>query len=163
MMRTIVRIWLIVAMLGALGTGMPPAAAGTAPQSASGFGQVHLGLPFRNFALSAMTSSAGTVSGQAQLENRSSGFIGHIQIDCLNVLGSVAVMSGEYTYSNFPDSVGSDVFFAVRDNGEGPNFPPDQITLAFTGLGLTCADITDPALLAPFLFSIEGGQIRVES
>ena len=65
----------------------------------------------------------GSASGEAQIENRSSGFLGHAEIDCLNVLGNVAVMSGVYTFASNPDLVGSDVLFAVRDNGEGPSAP----------------------------------------
>jgi len=105
----------------------------------------------------------GSASGEAQIENRSSGFLGHAEIDCLNVLGNVAVMSGVYTFASNPDLVGSDVLFAVRDNGEGPSAPPDEITLAFSGLGIPCTYITDPAQLALFFAPIESGQIQVRS
>jgi hypothetical protein len=165
MKKTRVSISLIV-LLAAVGIGSQSASGEPTLQSASGFGQVHLGLPFRNFAFSATKSSDGTVTGEAQLENRAiplpSGFRGHIQIDCLNVLGNVAVMSGVLTYSNSPNlPVGSDELFAVQ--GEGPNAPADEMTAAFSGLGITCADIVDPALLDPFLFPIERGQIQVRS
>jgi hypothetical protein len=164
MKKTIAGIALLVLLLAAAGAGVQSASADPALQSASGFGQIHLGLPLRNFAFSATTSSDGTASGQAQIENRSSGFRGHIQIDCLNLLGNVAVMSGVWTSSNLPSiPVGSDAFFAVHDKGEGPSAPPDEITLGFSGLGIPCTFVTDPALLAPFFVPIESGQIQVRS
>jgi hypothetical protein len=162
MKKTIARISLLVTLLAATGGGTQGAAADPGLQSASGFGQMHLGLPTRDFSFSARTSSDGTATGEAQLENRSSGFRGHIQIDCLNVIANVALMTGVWTSStsaNIP--VGSDAFFAVRDNGEGPDAAADEITLTLSGLGIACTDITDPALLGPFLVTIENGQIQV--
>jgi hypothetical protein len=163
MKKTITALSLLVALFAAVGTGTESAAAGQAIQSASGFGQVHLGLPFRNFAFSATKQLDGGVTGQAQLERSDNGIRAHIDIDCLNVLGNVAVMSGVYTFASDPASVGSDVLFAVQDNGEGPSAPPDQITLAISGLGIPCTYITDPAMLALFFVPIESGQIQVNS
>ena len=164
MKKTIAAISLLIALLTAAGAAVQSAGADPSLQSASGFGQIHLGLPIRNFAFSATTSSDGTASGEAQIENRSTGFRGHVAIDCLNVLGNVAVMSGLWTSSTSPNiPVGSDAFFAVQDNGEGPNAPADEITLSFSGLGIPCTFITDPALLAPFLVTIESGQIQVRA
>ncbi len=51
----------------------------------------------------------------------------------------------------------------MQDNGEGPNAPADEITLTFSGLGIPCTYVADSALLAPFLFTIESGQIQVRS
>ena len=163
MKKTIATFSLVVALLAGVGIGTEGAAADPALQSASGFGQLHLGLPFRNFTFSATKELDGTVTGQAQLERRDNRIRAHIDIDCLNVLGNVAVMSGVYTFASDLDLVGSEVLFAVQDNGEGPSAPPDEITLAFSGLGIPCTYITDPALLDPFLVTIESGQIQVTS
>jgi hypothetical protein len=163
-MKKTIALSSIVAVIATAGLGTVSATADPALQSASGFGQVHLGLPLRNFAFSATKASDGSVSGEAQLENRSSSFRGHIAIDCLNVLGNVAVMTGVWTSSNSQDiPVGTDAFFAVQDNGDGPASPADEITLTLSGLGIACTDITDPSLLAPFLVTIESGQIQVRS
>jgi hypothetical protein len=35
--------------------------------------------------------------------------------------------------------------------------------LGFSGLGIPCTFVTDPALLAPFFVPIESGQIQVRS
>jgi len=163
MTKTIAALSLLVALtVGTAGT--KTAAAESAPPSASGFGQIHLGLPFRNFAFSATKASSGTVSGQAQLERTDSGILIHIRIDCLNVLGNVAVMSGVVTSTNSPFlPVGTDELFAVQDKGEGPSAQEDEITLAFSGLGIPCTYITDPAQLALFFVPIENGQIQVSS
>jgi hypothetical protein len=164
MKKTIAGLSILVALVTVATAGTQSAAADPAQQSASGFGQVHLGLPFRNFSFAATKGSDGRVTGQAQLERRDSGILIHIEIDCLNVLGNVAVMSGVVTATNSPIlPVGTAELFAVQDNGEGPGAPPDEITLAISDLGITCADITDPALLDPFLFTIESGQIQVRS
>jgi hypothetical protein len=164
MKKTIAGVALLVTLLAAAGAGAQSASADPALQSASGFGQIHLGLPFRNFAFSATKAADGSATGEAQIENRSSDFRGHIAIDCLNVLGNVAVMSGvltQSTLSNLP--VGTVELFAVQDSGEGPNAPLDEITLAIDGLGIPCTFVTDPAQLAPFFVPIESGQIQVRS
>jgi hypothetical protein len=132
-------------------------------QSASGFGQVHLGLPFRNFAFSATKHEDGTVTGQAQLQRRDLGVYVHVDIDCLTTFGDIAVMSGVVARTNSPFlPVGFSQLLAVEDNGEGPGAAPDQITMVFDGLGIACTDLPpDPAIHAPFLFPVEHGQIQV--
>jgi len=163
MKKTIAAISLFMAVAAVAAAGPQLAAADPAVQSASGSGRVHLGLPFRNFAFSATRHADGAVTGQAEVMRSDTGVRLHIEIDCLNVLGDLAVMSGVVTATNSPEvPVGVDELFAVRDNGEGPNAPADEITLAFSGLGIACTNIPDPGLLAPFLFTIESGQIQVQ-
>ena len=155
----------LFALLAAAGAATPPAAASPAAQSASGFGQTHLGLPFRNFAFSVTKHANGRVTGQAQLERQDLGIYVHIELDCLNALGNLALVSGVVMSTNSPMlPVGIDELFVVKDNGEGPDAPADEITLVFDGLGLACTDLPpDPVLHAPFLFPIEHGQIQVRS
>ena len=53
--------------------------------------------------------------------------------------------------------------FAVEDNGEGANAPPDRITLLNTGPFFTpgiCMFLT-PAVVAPLLLPIENGNVQV--
>jgi hypothetical protein len=54
----------------------------------------------------------------------------HIKIDCLRVVGNVAHMSGRITRVSNPDEgeVGELNRVEVRDNGEGSNAPPDQVS-----------------------------------
>jgi hypothetical protein len=164
MKKTIAGISLLVLLVTAAAVGPQPAAADPVAQSASGSGQVHLGLPHRNFAFSATKQADGSVTGQAQLKRSDTGTSIHIEIDCLNVLGNIAVMSGVITATNSPVlAIGDDELFAVRDNGQGPDAPTDEITLAWSGLGIACTAIPDPNLLLPFLFTIETGQIQVRA
>jgi hypothetical protein len=161
MKNTILMLSLLLAF-AAVGADTQSARADSSLQSASGFGQYHLGLPFRTFAFSATKATDGTTSGQAQLERTDNGILVHIGIDCLNVFGNVAVMSGVVTSSNSPNlPVGTDELFAARDDGEGPSTVADEITGAFSGLGIPCTYITDPVQLALFFVPIETGQIQV--
>jgi hypothetical protein len=161
MKTTLAALSLVATLLASATTATRTASAEPGHQSASGSGQFHLGLPLRTFSFSAQTAADGTAGGEAQLDNRASGARDHFEIDCLNVLGDIAVMSGIVRSSVDPTLVGTDVLFAVRDNGEGPGAPPDEISLAFTGLAIACTDITDLASLDPFLVPIEQGQVRV--
>lgn len=54
------------------------------------------------------------------------------------------------------------MFFAVRDNGEGPASPPDQMSfLLFTGepTGPSCEEIFD----LEFVWTVEDDNIQVRS
>ncbi len=83
----------------------------------------------RVFAFNATTRPNGTVQGQGTLNRTDSGTRFQFTIDCLSVNGNVATMSGTITASNaFPNSIGSPCWFRVKDNGEGANAPPDEIT-----------------------------------
>ena len=163
MKTTVAALSLLAALLAPATTATPIASAEPNHGSATGSGQLHLGLPLRTFTFSAHTDADGTATGEAQLDNRACGTRDHFDIDCLNTLGDIAVMSGTIRSSIDPTLVGTDVLFAVQDNGEGPDAPPGEISLAFTGFGIACADITDPASLAPFLVPIEQGQVQVRS
>jgi hypothetical protein len=86
---------------------------------------------YRNFSFSARERD-GVDTGQAQINNRSQNVVAHMDIDCLNVLGNVAHMSGIVTRSSNPAEEGTRHRFAVQDNGEGAGAPPDLITTAPT-------------------------------
>jgi hypothetical protein len=108
----------------------------------------------------------GTDKGEAQLENRFGPFGPiHIEIDCLKVVANTAFMSGTVTHVGDPTLgifEGSKAFFAVQDNGEGPDSPPDRLSFAlFTGetTGPSCEEILDLA----FVFTVEDGNIQVRS
>ena len=60
-------------------------------------------------------------------------------------------------------SSGITAAFAVEDNGEGENAPPDRITLLLTGPFFTpgiCKFLT-PEDAAPLLMPIENGNVQV--
>jgi hypothetical protein len=131
--------------------------------SATGSGQIHVSGELRTFTFNAQTDSSGVTTGQTQGNNRSSGTKWHGTIDCLNVVGNVATMSGVVTDISPvtpPFFVpGSYILFQVIDNGEGHNAPPDLISLTFFfGTG------TNPGCTGFGIFAtipVEHGNVKV--
>lgn len=103
--------------------------------SATGSGQFHVSGDLRTFTFNANTDSSGNTSGQTQGNNRNSSVKWHGTLNCLNVVGNVATMSGVVTDITpglgDPFLVGNYIVFQVIDNGEGSNAPPDLISLTF--------------------------------
>ena len=107
-----------------------------------------------NFSLVAIEHADGSVSGQ--YHDQFAGGIGfHAAINCLNVVGNKAWVSGVIT-SGF--SSGSDVNALVVDNGTSQNDPADQLSFSFIGnLGFDCN-----AQLNLQLFNLTNGQVKVQ-
>jgi hypothetical protein len=155
-----------IVIAGAVATS---AAAENVGQSATGSGQFEFTsdagvTALRTFAFEASKSSDGAVSGEAQIKNRATGATIHIRIDCLNVIGNVAVMSGTATFATGGgNSVGDAEIFGVEDNGQGAGAPPDRVTRAFGNSGFVCTDITAAVLpdLADLFSVVEEGNIQV--
>jgi hypothetical protein len=131
------------------------AAAPAGNQSASGHGNVTLNGSLRTFSFNAVRHQDGTVTGEAEINNRDQDIRTHIVIDCLTIIANNATMSGVVTETNTPALLGAGVRFSVTDNGEGKNDPADKISLTFVG-GPTCS--------VPFIgtIPIEGGNIQVK-
>jgi hypothetical protein len=130
--------------------------------SASGHGNLTAGGELRTFSFTAVTHKDGTVTGEAELDNRSTGNTIHLSINCLTVSGNKALVSGVVTNSHGPDDfVGWIGTFEVIDNGEGANDPADRISLVFLFSPPTTISCTS------FMFSsfstspIEAGNIQV--
>jgi hypothetical protein len=90
--------------------------------SATGSGHITIGGELRTFTFNAKRDSSNVSSGQAELFNRSSGIRVHVEINCLNVAGNVATMSGTVSDSSSttpPFTAGNPVWFQVVDNGQG--------------------------------------------
>ena len=103
--------------------------------SATGSGQFHVSGDLRTFTFNANTDSSGVTTGQTQGFNRNAGVKWHGTLNCLNVVGNVATMSGVVTDITpglgDPFLVGNFIVFQVIDNGQGHNAPPDLISLTF--------------------------------
>ncbi len=165
------RLPLLVAVIVATLALPAPAAGATIVRSATGSG--HFEFPsdagvtaLRTFAFEASTSSDGTVRGQAQVKNRATGQTLNIQIDCLNVIGNIAVMSGTARSATGPENSDGDAeIFAVQDNGQGTDVEPDRATRAFGNSGLVCTDITpgNIGLFTYLLNDVEEGNVQVHS
>lgn len=100
------------------------------------------------------------------MKNRATDETLNIHIDCLNVLGNIAVVSGIAWSATGPweDRWRWGRFFAVEDNGQGANDAPDRVTYAYTGSGLVCTDFHSPADIDQSLFyDVDGGNIQIHS
>lgn len=136
------------------------AAPGSGP-SASGHGNLTTVGQLRTFSFTAVTHKDGSVTGEAQLDNRGQGQKIHMAIDCLSVVGNTAVVSGIVTISDPTGLEGVTGIFAVQDNGEGSKATArDRISLVFfftTGEDCTTFPFGD------FPTSpIQGGNIQVK-
>jgi hypothetical protein len=141
-----------------------PAASQSVVASATGSG--HMVRPdgtFRSFSFSARRYADGTSDGQLQLNSRSFDVVVHIRIDCLRVVGTVAHMSGRITRINNPEEgdVGELNRVEVRDNGEGNNAPPDQVSTIPANPGdadpTTCVDPPTNATIR----TVQRGNVQV--
>jgi hypothetical protein len=141
-----------------------PAASQSVVASATGSG--HMVRPdgtFRSFSFSARRYADGTSDGQLQLNSRSFDVVVHIRIDCLRVVGNVAHMSGRITRINNPEEgeVGELNRVEVRDNGEGADAPPDQVSTIPANPGdadpTTCVDPPTNATIR----TVQRGNVQV--
>jgi hypothetical protein len=146
-MRVVAAASAIATLVVAATVAQAPAASNPVVASATGSG--HMVRPdgtFRSFSFSARRYADGTSTGQLQLNSRSFDVVVHIEIDCLRVVGNVAHMSGRITRVSNPDEgeVGELNRVEVRDNGEGSNAPPDQVSTIPANPGdadaTTCVD-----------------------
>ena len=103
--------------------------------SATGSGHFHVSGDLRTFTFNANTDSSGVTTGQTQGFTRNAGVKWHGTLNCLNVVGNVATMSGVVTDITpglgDPFLVGNFIVFQVIDDGQGQNAPPDLISLTF--------------------------------
>jgi hypothetical protein len=158
----------LASILAAFALVSSAAAEGVA-QSASGSGHFEFtseagATALRTFAFEAHKASAGTVSGQAQLDNRAIPGRVHISIDCVNVIGNIAILSGAVTYSTEAGvSVGDAAIFGAEDNGEGAPASPDRLTIVYENSGLACTDVTpaNVGFYTNLLRTVEQGNVQI--
>jgi hypothetical protein len=113
-----------------------------------------------NFSLLANEFADGSVKGQWQ-DSFGGGFGGvHVNIDCLIVYGSQAVVGGVVTkFDPDPTLVGTRAVTSVADNGTSANDPADQVSFSFFGYG----DEVGCDFFAPEQFPLNDltGQVKV--
>ena len=123
----------------------------------------------RTFSFNAQERRDGTVTGNGVLTIPVEGEAGNVQVhfdvDCLNIDGNSAIMSGPVTKSTvWPEGI--DVWYKVVDNGEGANATaPDQMTYLIGDVGdcshdFTVEEIPDFGLM--WLEDIIAGNIQVK-
>jgi hypothetical protein len=98
-----------------------PAAAAVGA-SASGSGTVLFGNTIEHISFSAQQVGAGTeATGEATIINATANVRVHVDVNCLNVIGNYAIVSGIVTQTSDPTAVpeGTQAIFAVLDAGQG--------------------------------------------
>jgi hypothetical protein len=115
-----------------------------------------------NFSLVANEYADGSASGQWQDSfGHGNGGV-HVAIDCLNVQGNVAWVSGAVTkFDADPTQVGQPAITVVVDNGTSANDSPDQLSFSVWFPGAPDCNATLPVLLTNFVFDLTNGQVNV--
>lgn len=115
------------------------AAAAAGGPSVTGGGTITFGASEEHVSVSAF----GT-SGRAQFHDKTvSGNVnGHVEINCVRIVGNEATLSGIVTHSNDPTIEGFEALFQIRDNdngpaGSGPDFM-SPVLLHEVGIGPNC-------------------------
>jgi hypothetical protein len=105
--------------------------------SVSGSGTITFGTSVEHISVS---TSGNT--GRATFQDKAAGgnVNGQIDINCVNIVGNTATLSGIVTHSNDQSLVGSEAVFQVVDNGDGtvPDFA-SLINFHEPGTGTDCA------------------------
>jgi hypothetical protein len=85
----------------------------------------------RAFTFQARKYRDGNVQGSIELKNRHLGVRVHADLDCLRIEDDEAFLSGVLTQVNGIEEnvIGDEVWFHVRDNGEGRGDAADRISL----------------------------------
>ncbi len=111
----------------------------------------------RTFSVHARTQR-GVTKGSFVVNNRSNGHFLKGTINCLNIEGNRATMSGVITSSSVEDlvPVGTLTRFGVVDNGEGEGDAADRMSRFNNFTSATCATPVTVHSLA-----VEGGNIQV--
>ena len=159
-------------LMGLLAT----AAAAAGNPFAGGHGNLMPGGELRTFSFAVTRNADGTVTGNADVKNRSLDIRLHVEIDCLKFeAANTAIMSGPITQSSNPAQVapGRIAVFGVEDNGEGAGAPADRITTIpdyaspkscneFVLVGSTLRDVANPTVAVRTLTPILDGNIQVQ-
>jgi hypothetical protein len=138
-------------------------AGGAVIASTTGSGQTVVSGELRTFSFFARKDATGVATGMAQVDNKAINEMFQLTIECLSVVGSMAIVSGVITRHTDTNAIGLTGTFAVQDSGEGSAGPPDLVTQVFffrPGV-VTCADL-GPADAAPFLIPIDAGNVQVK-
>lgn len=113
----------------------------------------------RTFSFHARTHADGVTRGSFVVNNRSNGHFLKGKIDCLNIIGNTATVSGTITSSSVEDLVpiGTRARFGVADNGEGDEAPADRMSRFANFSTDSCVEspITNHSL------AVDGGNIQV--
>jgi hypothetical protein len=136
----------------------------------SGSGQVNVSSPtqteWRTFSFHAKVDKDGTTSGSFELHARQGepDVAFHGNVLCVGVTGNRAWLVGQVTSSDLtppPVVVGRYSFWQVKDNGEGANAAPDEISAMAVGILPAPLSYCTVKPDSPPLFPIDAGNIQI--
>lgn len=132
---------------------------GTPSIAAGGSGHLTSGGEQRTFAFHARRRPNGTTEGQFQFQNRALDATVHGEVICVTTFANNAWIGGRVTSGDAPEG---ETLWRVRDNGEGSNAAPDQISLMFVGQPVGTAErYCRLRPISPPLLAIEEGNVQV--
>jgi hypothetical protein len=157
-------LFVVVAGCGQEGTPTGPTSTGSLSLSAwdhivsaGGFVDFPAGNRF-TLALTAKNRDDDT-RGQLQMQARTTIDTAHGVIDCLNVLGNTAWVSGTFTHSpDAPAFEGGSFLVGVQDSGVGPGVGPDARTSMLVGPGPFDCNVPPPFAFTPW----DSGKVLVK-
>lgn len=130
----------------------------TGNPSATGGGTTQEGGLTSTFTFNAVQGPNG-VAGHMLYNVRAGDVVIHMDLDCLNIFGNSAKLSGVVTsvQGNPPPYVfvGQDAVFTVTDNGQGGQAPPDLISDLYLFTGASCNAVFTPAPYLPIQGNIQ--------
>ena len=112
----------------------------TSAPSVKGAGTVTFGSSIEHITVNATAGSTPTAgSGRATFQNRaiSGNFNGQIDVNCVNIVGNTATVSGLVTHANKKELIGREGVFQVVDNGKRADFA-SIINFHEPGIGTNC-------------------------
>ena len=112
----------------------------TAAPSVKGAGTVTFGSSIEHITVSATAGATPTSgSGRATFQDKaaSGNYNGQIDVNCVNIVGNTATISGIVTHANKKELIGREGVFQVVDNGKRTDFA-SILNFHEVGIGSNC-------------------------
>jgi hypothetical protein len=112
----------------------------TSASSVKGSGTITFGSSVEHISVTATAGATATSgSGRATFEDKAAGgnVNGQISINCVNIVGTTATLSGTVTHSNKKSQIGSEGVFQIVDNGKRSDMA-SLINFHQPGIGTNC-------------------------
>jgi hypothetical protein len=122
----------------AAAAALVPTAFAAAGSSANGSGHIVFASNRESVSFNAVEGTANAGSGQAEVHDITAGVRAHIDVNCVNVVGSVATISGIVTKSSDPTLVGFEGIFQVVDGGSTGEDLMSLVNFHAVGTGSDC-------------------------
>ena len=130
-MRTFVLASVVAAVL-------VPAGFAAAGSSATGSGHFVFASTQESISFNAAEGVANAGTGQAEVNDITAGVHAHIDVNCVNVVGNVATISGIVTKSSDPTLLGFEGVFQVVDGGSTGDDLISLVNFHEVGTGSDC-------------------------